>query len=186
MEARDKALDAARSKSEFLAMMSHEIRTPLNGVIGMTGLLSETELNPDQYDMVSTIQHSGEFLLTVINDILDFSKIDAGKLNLEIIDFDLRTTVDDVLAILAERASNKGLDLTALVYASTPIALRGDPGRIRQILFNLVGNAIKFTHHGEVVVDVSVQEKTRRSHHHKIHRQRYRHWSDCGVSKSSL
>jgi signal transduction histidine kinase len=108
--------------------------------------------------MVETVKHSGEFLLTIINDILDFSKIDAGKLDLEVIDFAIRTAVDEVLDILAERASQKDLELIGLVYVTTPLQLRGDPGRIRQILFNLIGNAIKFTQEGEIVVDVSVIE----------------------------
>jgi signal transduction histidine kinase len=154
--ARDQALDSA--KANFLASMSHEIRTPLNGVIGMTDLLLGTGLDADQREMVETVKHSGEFLLTIINDILDFSKIDAGKLDLEVIDFAIRTAVDEVLDILAERASQKDLELIGLVYVTTPLQLRGDPGRIRQILFNLIGNAIKFTQEGEIVVDVSVIE----------------------------
>jgi len=154
--ARDQALNSAKAKANFLASMSHEIRTPLNGVIGMTDLLLSTGLDTDQQEMVETVKHSGEFLLTIINDILDFSKIDAGKLDLEVIDFAIRTAVDEVLDILAERASQKDLELIGLVYATTPLQLRGDPGRIRQILFNLIGNAIKFTQEGEIVVDVSV------------------------------
>ena len=156
--ARDQALNSAKAKANFLASMSHEIRTPLNGVIGMTDLLLSTGLDADQQEMVETVKHSGEFLLTIINDILDFSKIDAGKLDLEVIDFDIRTAVDEVLDILAERASQKNLELIGLIYATTPLQLRGDPGRIRQILFNLIGNAIKFTQEGEIVVVVSVIE----------------------------
>lgn len=153
--ARDQALAATRAKSDFLATMSHEIRTPLNAVIGLTEILLETSLNDDQRDMVNTVQHSGEFLLGIINDILDFSKIEAGKLDLEMLDFDIRATLDDIIGLLSERARAKGLELSALVDASTPLEIHGDPGRIRQILVNLIGNAIKFTNSGGVSVYVS-------------------------------
>ncbi len=159
VQARDAALESTRLKSEFLATVSHEIRTPMNGVLGMTEWLMDTQLTPEQRGCAEAIRTSGDTLLSIISNILDFSKIESGKLQLQQIDFDVRQLLEDIVGPFRQRTQLKGVALACQIQAQVPIWLHGDPDRLRQIVSNLLGNAIKFTEHGEIVLRVEVDER---------------------------